>query len=175
MSRGKTTGHSSSMSALGRLQVPSITRNSWTSEHLASDILVTRCQTWPIMVRHTVWVISKATDCESLKRHIWLTPCHSYNQWWVPSGNHGFGKYRWIFLLKPPFAGDFPTMFDYQMVWLMKHERSQNSETQDISGPFGLESGHLSESNGDSETFQTQMLHVWNIYLHLVDFWGKCR
>jgi len=19
------------------------------------------------------------------------------------------------------------------------------------------------------------MLHVWNIYLHLVDFWGKCR
>ena len=21
---------------------------------------------------------------------------------------------------------------------------------------------------------QTQMLHVWNIYLHLGDFWGKC-
>ena len=24
-------------------------------------------------------------------------------------------------------------------------------------------------------TYHTHMLHVWNIYLHVVHFWGKCR
>ena len=79
-------------------------------------------------------------------------------------------------------------MFDYQMVWLMNaydmvffaaesllKDPSSLGNSGHLGTGHGLESGHLSESNGDSDTFQTQMLHVWNIYLHLVDFWGKCR
>ena len=37
----------------------------------------------------------------------------------------------------------------------------------------------LGELSPNSRTFQlcswSQMLHVWYIYLHLGDFWGKCR
>ena len=39
---------------------------------------------------------------------------------------------------------------------------------------LALEAQHLPLKPWENVVNHSQMLHVWNIYLHLGDFWGKC-